>query len=195
MAINWDAQSDGSFRVEVRNGAIVIQPDMGGLNWLVTVDTNLRDQWSEISTWLTLDAARDDAEDYIVHLDEISKLGRNPVDDFLPKTPWGKANRAFCYGEEILRYHAQLGSGFHLGEKAQRRLNKLLRIESGWYSDRADDWIRIAIGLPDRFTQRENRYARQFLERRMPEVWRRLHAEDVVPGYRLDGGESPVFGR
>src|SRR3546814_11786494 len=57
----------------------------------------------------------------------------------------------------------------------------VLRVAGGWYEEDCE-WAKVAIGLPDLFTDYARRHADRTLRAYYPECWEAVHRRALEPG-------------
>jgi len=116
-------------------------------------------------------------EDVALHLNQREALGRKEV-RLRVSTPWGMSQGATVYAEGVVCHSTASHGGFKLDRACNAAMPAALRIAGGWYEEDGD-WARVAIGLPDLFTDREKRSADRTLRDWEPDAWEAVHGRTL----------------
>jgi hypothetical protein len=96
-------------------------------------------------------------------------------------TPWGPSQYKKNYGRGINFYGTASHGGFKVSTKLNTQMPEVLRYADGWYEE-DNDWARVAVAYPDRFTAAEFAEARLTLRESAPEAYEAHFGEILQPG-------------
>ncbi|MBU3993522.1 MAG: hypothetical protein KKA12_13390 [Alphaproteobacteria bacterium] len=119
-------------------------------------------------------------EESAEHRRQLRTLGRREIRQRL-STPWGMAQSSKIYADGVVFHSTASHGGIKLDRARNAAMPAMLRVASGWYEEDCE-WSKVAIGLPDLFTDYERRHADRTFRDYYPECCEAVHGRALEPG-------------
>src|SRR3546814_10711457 len=91
------------------------------------------------------------------------------------------AQSSEIYADGVVFHSTASHGGIKLDRARNAAMPAMLRVASGWYEEDCE-WSKVAIGLPDLFTDYERRHADRTFRDYYPECCEAVHGRALEPG-------------
>lgn len=187
IAAVFGRSADGHLAARVEDIAFIAIPVKDGFK----IATGWRlarpiDQWTTADAFGASAIVADEGgfrahvEENAEHRRQLRTLGRREVRQGL-STPWGMAQSSEIYADGVVFHSTASHGGIKLDRARNAAMPAVLRVAGGWYEEDCG-WAKVAIGLPDLFTDYERRHADRTLRDYYPECWEAVHGRALEPG-------------
>lgn len=187
IAAVFGRSADGHLAALITDIAFIAIPVRDGFR--VATGWRLRkpiDQWTVDDVFGASATLADEAsfcahvEENAEHRRQLRRLGRRE-DRLRISTPWGMAQSSEIYADGVVFHSTASHGGIKLDRARNAAMPAMLRVPGGWYEEDCE-WAKVAIGLPDLFTDYERRHADRTLRDYYPECWEAVHGRALRPG-------------
>lgn len=187
IAAVFGRSADGHLAARVEDIAFIAIPEKEGFK----IATGWRlarpiDQWTAADAFGASAIVADEGgfrthvEENVEHRRQLRDLRRREVCQRF-STPWGMAQSSEIYADGVVFHSTASHGGVKLDRTRNAAMPAVLRVPGGWYEEDRE-WAKVAIGLPDLFTDYERRHADRTLREYYPDCWEAVHGRALEPG-------------
>lgn len=187
IAAVFGRSADGHLAARVEDIAFIAIPEKEGFK----IATGWRlarpiDQWTAADAFGASAIVADEGgfrthvEENVEHRRQLRNLRRREVCQRF-STPWGMAQSSEIYADGVVFHSTASHGGVKLDRTRNAAMPAVLRVPGGWYEEDCE-WAKVAIGLPDLFTDYERRHADRTLREYYPDCWEAVHGRALEPG-------------